>query len=236
MSAPGKDPSEALNVPWPDIVRFVRQLSHDIRNNLNAAELQSAYIGELAKEEELQNEIQRLREMLGEIGTSLQRLTTGLGQISSNFMPYRAADLVDDVQQKIAKDFPDHAAKIKWDVNVGDAGLEMDPQLLQQAFVELLRNAFQHEAKVTSLEAKVDIEREHLIFRLREPKAKFELSTEHWGREPLRGVGQGRYGLGLNRARVIIEAHGGELRAEFDRGESVLRTTVTLPISRERHT
>ena len=220
-------------MPWPDIVRFVRQLSHDIRNNLNAAELQSAYIVELTKEEELQSEIQRLREMMGEIGTSLQRLTTGLGQISPSFMPYRAADLIEDVQQKVAKDFPDNAPKIKWQVNVGDTELEIDPQLLQQTFIELVRNAFQHETKVSSIEAKVDVEQGRLVFRLREPKAKFERSIEHWGHEPLCNVGQGRYGLGLNRARVIIEAHGGDLRAEFDRGDSILRTTVSLPISRE---
>ena len=38
-------PTDSLTVPWSDTVRFVRQLSHDLRNDLNAIELQSAYIG-----------------------------------------------------------------------------------------------------------------------------------------------------------------------------------------------
>jgi hypothetical protein len=32
-----------LQVAMPDVARFVRQLSHDLRNHLNAAELQSAF-------------------------------------------------------------------------------------------------------------------------------------------------------------------------------------------------
>ena len=39
--------TDSLSLPWSDTVRFVRQLSHDLRNDLNAIELQSAYIGEL---------------------------------------------------------------------------------------------------------------------------------------------------------------------------------------------
>ena len=69
-------------------------------------------------------------------------------------------------------------------------------------------------------------------FTLREPKAGSALSTENWGREPLGKVRQGHYGLGLNRVRVILEAHGGELRAQYDPTASELVTTVTLPISR----
>ena len=56
-----QDAKDSLSVPWGDTIRFVRQLSHDLRNDLNAIELQSAYIAELEKNEELQGEIKRLR-------------------------------------------------------------------------------------------------------------------------------------------------------------------------------
>ena len=46
------------------MVHFVRQLSHDLRNDLNAIELQSAYIGELTQDQELTTEIKRLREVV----------------------------------------------------------------------------------------------------------------------------------------------------------------------------
>ena len=230
MSSPKQPPAESPSVPWPDMVKFVRQLSHDIRNNLNAAELQSAYLAELAEEGEMKTEVQRLREMVSQIGTSLQRLTAGLSQANPNLIPYPAADFVEDLKQKLAKEYPDNAAKVSWDVQLKDATLQVDPQLVQQAFLEIFSNAFQHERNIKSITAKAYIDKNRFVFELREPKARFELSTENWGREPLRNVSQGHYGLGLNRARSIAEAHGGDFRGEYDRKTSTLITTMTLPI------
>jgi K+-sensing histidine kinase KdpD len=231
--APAQTQNDALNVPWTDIVRFVRQLGHDIRNNLNAAELQSAYIAELTDDAELKNEIKRLREMVAEIGTSLQRLTIGLGQISPNFMSYRAADFVEDLKQKVATDLSGDAAKVNWETQLGEANLSIDPQLLEQALTELFTNAFQHEHNTPGLKAKAYIDKDRFAFVLHEPKARFDLSTENWGREPLRTVSQGHYGLGLNRVRVIIDAHGGELHAQYDPAAAALVTTIALPLSHE---
>src|ERR1700731_565808 len=224
---PGND---APGVPWPDMVKFVRQLSHDIRNNLNAVELQSAYLAELATEGEMKTEVQRLREMISQIGISLQRLTAGLSQANPNLISYPAADFIEDLKPKLAKEFPDNAAKVTWDVQLKDATLQIDPQLVQQAFLELFGNAFQHERNVKAITARAYIANNSFVFELQEPKARFELSTENWGREPLRNVSQGHYGLGLNRARSIAEAHGGDFRAEYDRKTSTLITTLTLPV------
>jgi K+-sensing histidine kinase KdpD len=198
--------NDSPGVPWPDMVKFVQQLSHDIRNNLNAVELQSAFLAELAEEAEMKNEVQRLRAMISQIGTSLQRLTAGLSQANPNLISYPAADFVEDLKQKLSKEFPENAAKVTWDVQLKDATLQVDPQLVQQAFLEIFNNAFQHERNIKSITAKAYVDKNHFVFELREPKALFELSTENWGREPLRNVSQGHYGLGLNRARSIAEA------------------------------
>src|SRR5438309_83342 len=235
MSKSSQPGSESPSVVWPNMVKFVRQLSHDIRNNLNAVELQSAYLAELAEEGEMKTEIQRLREMISQIGISLQRLTAGLSQLNPNLIPYPAADFVEDLKQKLAKEFPDNAAKVTWDVQMKDATLQVDPQLAQQPFLEIFGNAFQHERNIKSITAKAYIDKNRFVFEVREPKVSFELSTENWGREPLQNVSQGHYGLGLNRARSIAEAHGGDFRAEYDRKISTLITTMTLPsLSAER--
>jgi K+-sensing histidine kinase KdpD len=225
---------DSLSVAWIDIVRFVRQLSHDLRNQLNAAELQSAYIDELAQDAELKTEIKRLRQLNSELGTTLQKLSAGLGQPKPNFMPYRAADLIEDLRQKIARDRPPELGAINWDVQLGDAMLNVDPQLLLQILIELFTNAFQHERGTGVITATAKIDNDRFVFTLREPKARFDFSTEKWGREPLRRASRGHYGLGLNRVRVIVEAHNGELRAQYDSATSTLVTTITLPLSSER--
>ncbi len=225
--------TDSLSVSWTDNVRFVRQLSHDLRNHLNAAELQAVYISELTGDAELKTEIKRLRATIAGLGAILQKLLADLGQIKPSLIPYRAVDFVEDLRQKFAHDFPQESAAVNWDVQPGDAALNVDPQLLQQALLELFANAFQHQRGQGPLVATAKIDNDRFVFTLREPKARFELSTENWGREPLRKISQGHYGLGLNRVRVIVEAHGGELHAHYDPTESVLLTTITLPLSAE---
>ena len=64
-----------------------------------------------------------------------------------------------------------------------------------------------------------------------EPKAAFYSATQKWGREPLRHIRQRHYGLGLNRIRSIVEAHGGELQAQYDPKAATLVSTMALPMS-----
>jgi K+-sensing histidine kinase KdpD len=233
-SAASEHRSDSLSVPWIDAVRFVRQLSHDLRNHLNAIELQSAYISELDADPELKGEIKRLRENISRLTAILQKLSAGVGEIKPNLISYRAADFIEDLRKKIAHDFPNEITEVSWEGETGDSVLNIDPQLLRQAFIELFANAFQHDRGKGALVAMAGIDKNRFVFVLREPKARFELPTENWGREPLRKISQGHYGLGLNRVRVIVEAHGGEMHAHYDSKDPTLVTTLTLPLSQER--
>src|SRR6266404_1898629 len=118
-------------VPWIDILGFVRQLNHDLRNHLNAAELQAAYIGELAESEELKKEISRLRELMAAVASNLQQVGAALAPVKPTLMSYDAADFLEDLKQKA--DFARDPAKVIWEIELGDAMLNIDPQLVQQA-------------------------------------------------------------------------------------------------------
>jgi len=228
---PFEDRTHALNVAWSDIVRFIRQLSHDLRNHLNAIELQSAYISELEREDELKSEVKRLREMVSRLTSALQSISKAVSGVKPNLIPYRAADLLEDLRKKIDHDFSGEGAAITWNIQDGDAMLNVDPQLLQEAFTELFTNAFRHNRDKNTLIAIARMDKNRLLFTLQEPKSGFDLPTESWGREPLRKVSQGHYGLGLNRVRAIVEVHGGEINAHYDPNASALITTLALPVS-----
>ncbi len=216
----------------PEVVKFIRQLAHDLRNHLNAAELQSAYLMEIAENNEVREEIKRLRAMISQVGGNLQDLTTALSHPRLTQMPYAARDFIEDLQLKLATDYPQETARVKWDgAAVGEATLDIDPQLLLPAFLELFANAFRHERVDGAISAAARMEDGRFLFTLSEPKQNFTRSTENWGREPLRSLGQGHYGLGLYRTRAIVEAHGGELAARHDMATSSLLTTVTLPLA-----
>jgi signal transduction histidine kinase len=228
-----QDARDSLSVPWSDAIRFLRQLSHDLRNDLNAIELQSAYIGELEKNEEIQSEIKRLREMVSGMASTLQRLSRDVGEVKPNLISYRATDLMEDLRGKIDHDFPKQNTEITWDIQPGNAMLNVDPQLLQEVFTELFANAFRHDRGKGPLLAKGKIDNHQFLFTLHEPKDRFDLATQNWGREPLRKISLRHYGLGLNRVRGIVETHGGKLHAQYDPNVSALVTTLTLPVASE---
>ena len=140
FTANAASPTDTRDVPWNDVVRFVRQLSHDLRNHLNAIELQSTFLAELAQDGELKPEVQRLREMTYEIGVTLQKLTGAMSEANPRLMSYRAADFVDDLREKLEADRPKESGSIEWDVKLGDETLQIDPQLMQQAGLELFNN------------------------------------------------------------------------------------------------
>jgi signal transduction histidine kinase len=228
---PPEDEKDSLSVSWSDAIRFIKQLTHDLRNDLNAIELQSAYVSELEKNEEFKNELKRLREMVSGMASTLQRLSRAVGEVSPTQIAYRAADFMEDLRTKINHDFPTESGEVTWDVQPGDAILNIDPQLLQEAFTEFFANAFRHDRGKGPVLVNAEIDKDRFLVTLHEPKARFELPTENWGHEPLRKINLRHYGLGLNRARAIVEAHGGELHAQYDPKISALNTTVTLPVS-----
>ena len=231
---PSETRSNLLTVPWSDTVRFVRQLSHDLRNDLNAIELQSAYIGELTQDQELRSEIKRLREVVTGMNSTLQLLSRAVGEVAPNVVTYPAGEFLADMRTQIERNFSKENHEITWDVQLQNGTLNIDPQLFQEVFVELFANAFQHDRGKGALVASARISDGRFVFTLEEPKAVFSSDTQNWGREPLRNIRQRHYGLGLNRVRAIIEAHGGELEAQYDPKTATLVSTVTLPMSGEQ--
>jgi K+-sensing histidine kinase KdpD len=234
MEIPASLPSDPADIPWPVLVRFVRQLSHDLRNHLNAVELQSAFLGELATDSEMKEEVKRLREMLSGFGSVLQKLSADMGHGRLNPIPYKASDLLEDLRRRTESTQLEPSLQVDWKINVGDLMVTIDPQLFPLAFEELLANAarFGKEGGKITVEASAD-RGGGLLLRLIEPKAEFAGDTRKWGREPLRNPSHGHYGLGLNRARIILESHGGKMEATHDPKAEILVTEIHLPASAE---
>ena len=219
------------NVPWENFVKFVRQLSHDLRNQLNAAELQSALIGELTNDAELKPEIRRLRELVSQLGVTLQSLSVSVAEPRLTALPYAAKDFIADMQKKIAQEFPEKGQAVKWEVLPAGGTLNIDPELTGWAAAELFQNAFRHDLADDEVQAQASVEGDWFTFSIREAK-KEEIDPAQWT-QPLQKVSHSHYGLGLHRARRIIAAQGGELTAKFDPASRTLTSTITLPCSTE---
>src|SRR6476659_3729853 len=219
------------DVPWENFVKFVRQLSHDLRNQLNAAELQSALIAELTNDAELKSEIRRLRELVSQLGVTLQSLSASVAEPRPTALPYTAKDFIADIQKKVAHEFPEKAQAVKWEVLPADRTLNIDPELTEWAAAELFRNAFCHGQADDEVQAQASVEGDWFTLSIREAK-KEEIDPAQWT-QPLQKMSHGHYGLGLRRARKIITAQGGELTAKFDPASRTLTSTIKLPCSTE---
>jgi K+-sensing histidine kinase KdpD len=167
--------------------------------------------------------------MTAEMCAHLQKLSTTLAKVEPRTMRYPAADLFEDVRTRLTHEQPEQSAAIDWNISLGQEVLEIDPELLSEAFVELFANAGRHGRGEGRLVVEVRREGSAIEFSLREPKARFSSATEEWGARPLQHLHSGHYGLGLFRARSIFEAHHAHYRVQFDPDASILRTTVSFP-------
>jgi K+-sensing histidine kinase KdpD len=219
------------DIPWSNVVEFIRQWVHDIRNNLNAAELQGAYLSELAESAEMKEEVKRLREMIAQVSVNLKQITSRIASVHPTRIPYRSADFIEDLKQKLGSS-EGGGNKVTWETQLDDTMLDIDPPLLQEAFLELFDNAGRH-APGDAATATAKIESGQFEFTLSEAKKQFEANTKNWGREPMRNIGRGHYGLGLNRVRMIVEAHGGKFSAQYDPTRSVLQSRIVLPLAKQ---
>ena len=233
MSSKQTRPATQPSVPWENFVKFLRQLNHDLRNQLNAAELQGALIGEITADPELKSEVARLRELVSKIGTTLQTLSTAVSDPRPTRLSYPVRDFVSDIQKKVAQDYPEESQHLTWEPIPEDAMLDIDPSLIEWAAIELFDNAFRHSRTPGPIRVSTEMNGNRFSFLLHEPKATQMEDPSHWS-IPLRSIGHGHYNLGLPRARAILEAHGGDLTAEFDSDSSTLTCRITLPCTVEK--
>ncbi len=216
-------------IEWPAVRAFVRQLNHDLRNHLNAIELQVAFLGEIAADEEMKAEIKRLRVMTAALAADLQSLSNSMKKPEPAQLRYPAREFVEDLRARLEREQPELAASIEWQVSLGEEALEIDPQLVLEVFLEIFANAVLHGRGEGALSFEVRSTADAIEFTLREPKSKLDDAPENWGARPFERVRHGHYGLGLFRVRGILEEHHGRFRARFDPAASQLVTTIVLP-------
>lgn len=223
-------PREEPTVPWARIEKFIGQFTHDIRNGLNALELQLTFLGEISTDPEAAAEVKQLRSTLGEITRQLQAVKIKTGSVSVHAMEYPASDFFEDLRERFDRLHASASARISWDAPVAGAVLLIDPELTIHALLELLGNGLQFGGDdagifVTASPASGG-EGVSIVFRQNLPQAP-EVAPERWGHEPLLSTRRSAYGLGLFRARRILEAQGASLDAVSN--GTGLAVTVLLP-------
>jgi signal transduction histidine kinase len=221
-------------VPLPRVVNFVRQVTHDVRNGLNAIDLQAAYVAEIAGAGEVGDEMVKLRRMVTHVTRDMQELSGRFGELRPVLMMYPVHEFLQGLKEAVEEEFDTQAKRIVWEVKVGDEEMEMDYNLLLASLLELTRNAIFFREGDQAIHFKAWNDRGQVVFEVRQSKSKPVEGAWQWGRLPLISGRRGGYGLGLFYVRRVLDTLGGELDPGYDAKTGELRVRLSLPITGKR--
>lgn len=220
-------------IPFSRVGSFIRQVTHDVRNNLNGMDLQAAYAVELITDPEANEEVRRVRQMIQQAAKQLQSLSSYFQLPQPNLVSYAANIFVEDLRDRLTRIFPEQMPSVEWEVSVGEEMISVDLEQIFSTIAEVFKNAFQFREAGQPISASVFAENGRVVLEVDEGKKSVPSDPSTWGREPFVSTRRGGYGLGLFRARRILELHGGEIVASHDSARARLTTRVSLPVASE---
>jgi signal transduction histidine kinase len=232
MSDPELPSKDVLPVPLPRVVNFVRQVTHDVRNGLNAIDLQAAFVAEIAGEGEVGEELGKLRKMVCHVTKDMQELSGRFGELRPVIMEYPVPEFLQGLKEAVEAEFETQAKRIVWEVKVGDEEMEMDYTLLLNVLMELTRNAIFFREGDQAIHFTAWNEKGNVVFEVRQAHAKPVTDGNEWGRAPLTSSRRGGYGLGLFYVRRVLDTLGGTLEPGYDAKSGELRVRLMLPLRR----
>src|SRR5947207_15829147 len=112
--------------------------------------------------------------MVSGMASTLQQLSQAVGDVRPTLISYRATDFMEDLRRKISNDFPKQNTEITWEIQPGNAMLNVDPQLLQEVFTELFDNAFRHDRRKDALLAEDQSDNNQFRCTLHESNGRVE--------------------------------------------------------------
>lgn len=213
-------------IPTSPLSAFLRRHTHDMRNDLNALELELALLKELSPEGEAQECVARMSRQARLIAERMKALSARFQDPLpfASILPAHALFVIWQERCEDHRERPD----VRWDEQLGDQNVEVDAGMMAAVFNELLCNAASFCRGPITVSARP--EGTAVFFEMREPQ-EVPLDTQLWGR-PFYTTRTGHDGLGLWTARRMIAANQAEIAQRYLPEDSVLLTRITIPQAR----
>jgi signal transduction histidine kinase len=227
-----KTPKEsAPDIPFERVSRFVRQITHDVRNGLNAVDLQAAFLSEIVTDDECRVEARRLREMVGNVTMMLHRLSGEFQEIWLTPLTCAAKIFLEDAKERLDCEFGARMKSVKWSVDIDEKQIEIDLEAGFRAITELVGNALKYREPGAAILVKSSATEGAIEVSVSEGKSSLPENIQAWGREPLLNASHRGYGMGLFRLTRTMEKLNGSVTRVYDPAERQLVTTLTIPLS-----
>ena len=66
---------EEIQIPWSRLAGFIRKHTHDVRNDLNSLDLESAFLEEIVPAGEMQTGVARIRKQVRSLSGQMRLLS-----------------------------------------------------------------------------------------------------------------------------------------------------------------
>ncbi len=201
---------------YREISAFTSGVAHEIKNPLNSLSLLFELLHKRVPEE-IQKDVSLGKEEIQKVSRIIDQFSASLKPFSLNKEIFSLAEMVSNVRESLFKEFETEGIDISYSESSSIA-LNADKGLMQQAFLNLLKN---------SLEAS---EKGRIGIRAWQKKGKVLVRIDDPGRgipeedktrifEPFFSTKEKGMGVGLYLTKKIVEAHEGEIEVQSQRGQ-----------------
>jgi len=207
---------------------FVRRLTHDVRNTLNALDLQLLLLE--SEDPSVKKAVAESRQMILSEARRLARISLQFQVPQPQWIEYSASDLFEDLQPRMLKKLGKSMMRVEWPTAVPHDEVRIDFEMVETLLGELLMNALLHgDAKVpVRVEA---FSHDHAVMiSIYEKLPELKSDPAGWGTKPFHSGSTGGYGLGLFCARRYADMLGIPVDFHFEAENGLLTTSLALPI------
>jgi K+-sensing histidine kinase KdpD len=205
---------------------FLRQLSHDVRNDLNAMELLVSYVECEESGGDVGNALSQLHDAVRYGARRMLRVSRAVQFPDVDSIPYPVDILLEDLRARLLLERKELAARIAWVPCSSNAVMQVDATLALEAFTELLDNAAAFSPPEFPVELRVESTEGGVRWNISQHAGECPANLEQWGRLPLVSTRRSHYGLGLFRVRRILQAHRSLLSFCYDAADQKIVAEV----------
>ncbi|MDC0711464.1 ATP-binding protein [Stigmatella sp. ncwal1] len=218
---------------------YVGLISHDLRNPLQLITLRASLLQRKLQEKTLASEaamaealLQNTQQMSGMVEELLESSRLEAKQVELRREP---TDILHFLEAVLDRDIaPDARERLRLEVAAPVSQVLMDAHRVERVMVNLLTNALKYSRPATPVVVRLDQSGPSVEISVRDqgaglsPESAAHLFEKYYRTREGRTSDVMGLGLGLYISRLIIEAHGGAIRAESIQGQGTT-FTFTLP-------
>lgn len=201
---------------YRDISAFTSGVAHEIKNPLNSLSLLFELLQKRVPEE-LQKDVSLGKEEIQKVSRIIDQFSASLKPFRLNKEMFSLAEMVSDVRESLFKEISTDGIEISYSES-SSIMLNADKGLMQQAFLNLLKNSFEASEK-GRIGIRAWQKKGKVLVRIDDPGRGIPEEDMELIFEPFFSTKKKGMGVGLYLTKKIIEAHEGEIGVKSQTGQ-----------------